>query len=108
MAKCVELTNVRIFAAECRRMPCFVLHEMAHAYHDQVLRFEDSDIIAAYQRARDRKSYDAVERFNGERRVLWSDLKDCDAARCVMSSSAFSTSASFAVWFAAIFCLAAM
>lgn len=66
MAKCVEFTNVRIFAAECRRMPCFVLHELAHAYHDQVLGFDNPDIIAAYRRAVQSKSYDAVERFNGK------------------------------------------
>lgn len=66
MAKCVEFTNVRIFPAECRRMPCFVLHELAHAYHDQVLGFDDPDIIAAYKHAAASKKYDAVERFNGE------------------------------------------
>ena len=66
MARGVELTNVRIFQAECRRMPCFVLHELAHAYHDQVLGFDSPDIIAAYQCARDSKTYDAVERFNGD------------------------------------------
>ena len=65
MAKCVEFTNVRIFEAECRRMPCFVLHELAHAYHDQVLGFDQPDIIAAYKRAVASKSYDAVERWNG-------------------------------------------
>jgi membrane-bound metal-dependent hydrolase YbcI (DUF457 family) len=29
-----------------------------------------------------------VDRLNGERRVLWSDLKYCDAERCVMSFGA--------------------
>jgi hypothetical protein len=66
LAKCVEFTNVRIFQVECRRMPCFVLHELAHAYHDQVLGFDDADIIAAYKRALESKTYDAVERFNGD------------------------------------------
>jgi len=67
MAKCIEFTNVRIFEAECRRMPCFVLHELAHAYHDQVLGFDNAEIIAAYQHAMASGSYDAVERNNGDR-----------------------------------------
>lgn len=66
MARGVEFTNVRIFEAECRRMPCFVLHELAHAYHDQVLGFDRPDIIAAYEKAVQSKSYDAVERFHGD------------------------------------------
>lgn len=65
MARCVEVTNVSIFPAECKRMPCFVLHELAHAYHDQVLGFDRPDIMAAYKRAVESKSYDAVERWNG-------------------------------------------
>jgi hypothetical protein len=66
MAKCVEFTNVRIFEAETRRMPCFVLHELAHAYHDQVLGFDRPDIIAAYKQAVESKNYDAVERTFGD------------------------------------------
>jgi hypothetical protein len=37
MAKGVEFTNIRIFAAETRRMPNFTLHELAHSFHDRVL-----------------------------------------------------------------------
>jgi hypothetical protein len=62
MAEGVEFTNVRIFDAEVRRMPVFVLHELAHAYHDRVLGFDNAEIIAAYERAKASKSYDAVER----------------------------------------------
>jgi hypothetical protein len=36
MARAVEFTNVRIFAKETDRMPNFVLHELAHAYHFRV------------------------------------------------------------------------
>lgn len=62
MAKGVEFTNVRIFEAETRRMPVFVLHELAHAYHDLVLGFENPEVIAAYERAKKAGLYDAVER----------------------------------------------
>lgn len=66
MARGIEITNVRIFPAECRRMPWFILHELAHAYHDQVLGFDQPDILAAYKHAVASKSYDAVERFHGD------------------------------------------
>ena len=68
MAKGVEFTNVRIFDEEYQRMPCFVLHELAHAYHDRVLSFDDKAIIAAYNRAKESKSYEKVERWYGPKR----------------------------------------
>lgn len=64
LAKGVEFTNVRIFEAETRRMPLFVLHELAHAYHDQVIGFDNFEIKAAYEQARASGKYDKVERFN--------------------------------------------
>ncbi|MCE9554694.1 MAG: glycoside hydrolase family 127 protein [Planctomycetes bacterium] len=68
MAKCVEFTNVRIFEKETKRMPNFALHELAHAYHDRVLGFEQPDIVAAYERAKAGKSYENVERTWGDGR----------------------------------------
>ena len=65
MAKCVEFTNISIFEPETKRMPCFVLHELAHGYHDQVLSFEQPEIIAAYKKALESKSYDHVQRWHG-------------------------------------------
>ena len=65
MAKSVEFTNVRIFERETKRMPVVVLHELAHAYHDRFLGFDQPDIIAAYKRAVAGKGYDAVERWHG-------------------------------------------
>lgn len=67
MAKAVEFTNVAIFEKECRRMPVFVLHELAHAYHDRVLGFEQAEIAAAYREAVASKSYDMVQRHDGRR-----------------------------------------
>jgi hypothetical protein len=66
--KGVEFTNVRIFAAECQRMPSLALHELAHGYHDQVLGFDNADILAAYQRAKASGTYDQVERWHGNGR----------------------------------------
>lgn len=62
MARGVEFTNVRIFPAETRRMPNFALHELAHAYHDRVLGFDEPRIRAAYAQAKAGGHYDRVER----------------------------------------------
>lgn len=62
MEKAIEFTNVRIFEAECRRMPNFALHELAHAFHDRVLGFENPEIEAVFQKARAAGKYDRVQR----------------------------------------------
>ena len=46
--------------------PAVVLHELAHAYHDQFLSFENPEVIAAYKKARDSGSYDKVMLFTGQ------------------------------------------
>jgi hypothetical protein len=62
MAKAVEITNVRIFEKESRRMPLFLLHELAHAYHDRVLTFQEPHLLTAYENARRSGVYDSVLR----------------------------------------------
>jgi arylsulfatase A-like enzyme len=68
MAKAVEFTNVRIFEEETRRMPNFALHELAHAYHDRVLGFEEPRVKSAYATARAGGRYDKVERRDAKGR----------------------------------------
>jgi len=56
--KCVEFGN----AASLAKRPddpsvTVLLHELAHAYHDQVLTFEHANIMAAYQRAVEGTAY---------------------------------------------------
>ena len=46
--------------------PAVVLHELAHAYHDQFLSFDHPAIVAAYKKARDAGSYDRVMLFTGQ------------------------------------------
>ena len=71
MAKGVEITDVRDFEKEMNRMPNFILHELAHGYHDRVLPggFGNKEIKAAYERAKASKSYDKVERWFGNGRA---------------------------------------
>ncbi|MEZ5385114.1 MAG: zinc-dependent peptidase [Prosthecobacter sp.] len=68
MAKGVEFTNVSIFEAETRRMPNFALHELAHAYHDRVLGFDNAEIEAVYEKAKAAGKYDKVQRQDSEGR----------------------------------------
>jgi hypothetical protein len=70
MMRGVEFTNVRVFAAERKRMPNFVLHELAHAYHHQFLTdgFENKRIAELYQRAKDAGIYEQVEQRFGDGR----------------------------------------
>lgn len=65
MARAVEFTNIRIFPEECDRMPNFVLHELAHAYHFRVLGADEPAIRDAFERARAAGIYDKVERRHG-------------------------------------------
>ena len=61
MAKGVEFTNIPRFAAEIKRMPMMALHELAHAYHDRVLSFDEPKIIEAYEQAVKSGKYDKVQ-----------------------------------------------
>ena len=69
LAKSVEFTNVERFEFETKRMPVFVLHELAHAYHDKVVPggYQNRDILGAYQKAKASGTYDAVKRWTGEK-----------------------------------------
>ncbi|MBL7134775.1 MAG: alpha/beta hydrolase [Phycisphaerae bacterium] len=58
--KCVEFGNA---ASLARRSPdatvSVLLHELAHAYHDQVLTFDHPDVLAAYKRCVEGTTYPA-------------------------------------------------
>ncbi len=70
MAKSVEFTNVLVFDEDTRRMPNFAMHELAHAFHDRVLGFDEAQIIAAYESAKSSGRYDDVERRDAAGRVF--------------------------------------
>lgn len=69
MAKAIEITNVAKFEAENRRMPDLILHELAHAYHDQVLSFDHAAIKEAFELAVKSGTYDSVKRFTGRKTI---------------------------------------
>jgi dipeptidyl-peptidase-4 len=47
--------------------PAVILHELAHAYHDQILGFDRPDIVEAYERAKASGTYDKVLLYTGQR-----------------------------------------
>ena len=77
-AKGVEIGNARKFIAWTPKQPMMILHELAHAYHDQVLSFDDTRIRAAFERAKSARRYESVERNNGrsERAYALTDHKE--------------------------------
>ena len=46
--------------------PAVILHELAHAYHDQILGFDDAGILEAYQAAMKAGIYEKALLFNGD------------------------------------------
>jgi len=70
LAKCVHIPSIDDFLQpfDILRMPWVVLHELAHAYHDQVLGFEEPRVKAAWQKFRDSGKYNSVLNSPGNRR----------------------------------------
>lgn len=65
-AKCVNITNVRHFLDwTALNQPYMVLHEMSHAYHDQVLSFENRSVKEAFDKAMKAGLYNNVKYNTG-------------------------------------------
>jgi hypothetical protein len=47
--------------------PYVVLHELAHAYHDQVLGFNNKEILAAYKNMKEKGIYENVLLYTGRK-----------------------------------------
>ena len=62
LARCVHIPSVDDFLSpfENHRMPWVVLHELAHAYHDQVLGFDEPRVAAAWEAFRAKDSTQSV------------------------------------------------
>ena len=54
-------------ASTWAKHPYVVLHELAHAYHDQVLSFDHPEIIATYNAAKEKGNYEEVLLFTGRK-----------------------------------------
>jgi len=69
----VEINNARNFVRWSRReQPWMLLHELAHAYHHQVLGYENRMVLIAYQHAMRRGLYEQVEYIRGGRQKAYA------------------------------------
>jgi len=65
-AKCVEISSAQRFIRISRKdQPCVLLHELSHAYHDQVLGADDQRLLEAFKNAKASGKYDRVLHING-------------------------------------------
>ena len=70
LAKRVHIPDARYFNARHfqHQQPWAVMHELAHAYHDQVLGFDHAEITAAWKRFVAGGRYDSVLHLDGKKR----------------------------------------
>jgi hypothetical protein len=72
----VEIGNARAFLDWTHAQPWMVLHELAHAYHDQVLGFDNEDVHAAFQAKVDSGDYEEVLHISGAPRRHYALTND--------------------------------
>ncbi len=65
-ARSVHISNAANFLKWTIEQPSMVLHELAHAYHHQVLGYDNPVIKQAFKKAVDGGAYESVMRYNGE------------------------------------------
>jgi len=67
MAKAVHVPSAprMVDVKHQRTQPWCVLHELAHAYHDQQLGFDDADVLGAFEAAKHGGTYDQVRHIHG-------------------------------------------
>ena len=77
-AKGVEFGGARNFLKAVGHQPWMVLHELAHAYHDQVLGFGHPKVKSAYDAAKKSGTYEKVLIWNGRvgRHYAMTDHKE--------------------------------
>ncbi len=67
LAKKVHITRARALLdrGQLLKHPAVILHELSHAYHDQILTFDHEPTIEAYKKAMEAGLYDKVLLFDG-------------------------------------------
>lgn len=68
----VEIGNPTTFLEWTIAQPAMVLHELAHAYHHQVLGYDNADIRSAYKQAVESKSYESVLYIDGRKQKAYA------------------------------------
>lgn len=62
----VPQAKALISRGQMLKHPAVILHELAHAYHDQFLTFDHPETIKAFNKAKKSGSYDRVMLFTGQ------------------------------------------
>ena len=65
LAGCVQIGNARNFLVWERTQPSMLLHELAHAWHHQVIGHDDDAVRAAFENAVESGRYESVLRNRG-------------------------------------------
>ena len=80
LAKKVHITRAEelLSRQQMLKHPAVVLHELAHAYHDQVLGFDEPRVVKAYNKAKESGRYEKVLLYTGEtvRHYAMTDHKE--------------------------------
>lgn len=72
-ARGIEISNARNFVRWSRgEQPWMLLHELAHAYHHQVLGYENRMVLIAYRHAMQRGLYEQVEYIRGGKQKAYA------------------------------------
>lgn len=71
-AKSVEIGSAELFLSWSAVQPMMLFHEFAHAYHDQVLGYDNEKIKTAYNRVRRSKLYRSVLHDDGTMRQAYA------------------------------------
>ena len=68
LARKVHVTRAAelLSRSQMLKHPAVVLHELAHAYHDQILSFDHPEIIATYEKAKAAGNYESVLAHTGK------------------------------------------
>ncbi|WP_152098540.1 hypothetical protein [Lacipirellula parvula] len=62
----VDISNPEHFVEWSREQPWMMLHELAHGYHDQVLKHGHSSVRKAYERAKSSGTFEKIRHINGK------------------------------------------
>jgi hypothetical protein len=72
MAKGIEIQNAQNYLDWLKSQPMIILHELSHAYHHQVLGYNNKAILVAFNKAKKEGLYDSVEYIAGGKKRAYA------------------------------------
>jgi hypothetical protein len=68
----IEFGNARNFLTWVHTQPSFVMHELAHAWHHQVLGYDHAGLLEAFEKAQAEGRYEGVLYVHGEHKRAYA------------------------------------